>query len=216
MGNETGSKGYGYDNANRLTLEGNLSVPGQNGNIQYTWDSNGNPSASLRAGLTKKSIIGDGLTNYLYDANNQMTRLNDGVTLDFVNNGDGARLSKDDGTTVTKFVYDRRTGTRGLDPVLIETDNSGTTIANYTNTRTAGLLSQRRSSTTSWYHFEAISTSTFEAKNQKTCAGSLPSSDVSPNLTGGTKPAVHTITVKWNCCVGKDTSTRLIKISPQP
>ena len=55
MGMEIDNKGYVYHFANRLTLEGNLSVPGQSGNIEYRWDNNGNhsclPSAPLPARL---------------------------------------------------------------------------------------------------------------------------------------------------------------------
>jgi len=142
------------DSANKLTLERNVSTPNTNGNaehlgdLQYTFDQNGN--------LTKKAVVGDGNTFYLYDYENHMTKLNDGVVLTFTYNGDGGRFSKYDGTNTTKFVYDRRTGTPGLDPVLIETDNSGTTTATYTNE--GGAISQKRGSTTNWYNFEAIGT----------------------------------------------------------
>jgi YD repeat-containing protein len=105
MGNQTGSKGYAYDAANKLTLEGDLSSPSANGNIQYTFDSNGS--------LTKKAIVGDGNVFYYYDADNHMTKLTDGTTLTFTYTGDGARFSQSDGTTTTKFVYDRKTGTSG-------------------------------------------------------------------------------------------------------
>jgi RHS repeat-associated protein len=148
LGNETGNKGYAFDSANKLTLEGNLTVPGQNGNIQYLWDLNGN--------LTKKNIIGDGFTEYRYDYENHMTKLNDGVVLTFTYNGDGARFSRTNGANTTKLVFDPLTGIPGLDPVVTETDGGGTTSASYT--QGLGLISQKRGTATSTFHFEGIGT----------------------------------------------------------
>jgi RHS repeat-associated protein len=142
-GNQTGSKGYAYDAANKLTLEGDLSAPGANGNIQYTFDSNGN--------LTKKQIVGDGSTTYLYDFENHLTKLNDGVTLTFTYDGDGVRKSLTNGSLTTRFIHDFD----GL-TVLAETDGNGNTTATYTHG--LGLISQRRGSTTSYYHADLLGT----------------------------------------------------------
>jgi RHS repeat-associated protein len=66
-------------------------------------------------------------------------------------NGDGLRVRKDDSTGSTKFVWD--------DAVLLqETDALGDTKAQYLNEPGGygGLLTQRRGSTSSHYHFDGI------------------------------------------------------------
>jgi RHS repeat-associated protein len=142
-GNQTGSKGYAYDAANKLTFEGDLSNPSANGNVQYTFDANGN--------LTKKQIVGDGSATYLYDFENHLTKLNDGVTLTFAYDGDGVRKSLTNGSLTTRFIHDFD----GL-TVLTETDGNGTTTAGYTHG--LGLISEKRGGTTSYYHADRIGT----------------------------------------------------------
>ena len=67
---------YSYDAANRLT-----SVNGQT----YTWDANGNPSAS-----SGQALLNDGSKDYVYDQANRLTGITaDGLTWSATYNGDG-------------------------------------------------------------------------------------------------------------------------------
>ena len=115
-------------------------------------------SAYLYDAVRIKTVLPSSNTFYSYDRDNHMTRFKDTVTLDFKYDGDGARREKTQGASVTKFIYDRKTGTPGLDPVLLETDAFDVTQVRYTHG--LELVSQKvtSSSTPHYYHFEAIGT----------------------------------------------------------
>jgi len=131
QGDPTGTTNYSYDAGNKLQSAGNIT---------YDWDDNGN--------LESKTIGQETLT-YSYNYEDQMTQLDDGATYTFAYDGDGYRRQISDGTNTRKFIYDWSTGMPGVDPLVIETDGQGSTVATYT--AHDGMLSQRRSSTTTWY-----------------------------------------------------------------
>lgn len=176
-----------YDNANQLTREqrgGDDSY-----DMNYTYDSVGNRSTKVDSSgtttytydaaneLTAATDPGSDITTYSYDNNGNLTTQNAAgsvtthdwdydnrlhtVTLPstaiatFAYDGDGLRREKQTSAATAKFIWD------GQD-VLLETDGEGRTQVTYTQTPDlyGALVSQRRGDATSFYHFDALGSTT--------------------------------------------------------
>ena len=115
VGNRTSSHlsaAYAYDTANRLTADAVYD---------YGYDANGN--------LIRKTERTTGkVTNYTYDAENQLTGIafSDGTSAAYRYDGIGRRIEKNVNGQVTRYVYD------GMD-ILAEYSASGTLTARYVN-----------------------------------------------------------------------------------
>jgi RHS repeat-associated protein len=97
IGGACGTTGYTYDNANRLKFVNGLV---------YTWDNNGNPSASLRASLTNDSAI-----TYTSDAANRLKTVTQGAySYSYVYNGTGDRLQQTVNGATTTYTLDLAAG----------------------------------------------------------------------------------------------------------
>ena len=87
------------------------------GAASYTWDANGNQTSETRGGL---------LTEYLYDARDQLTEVRRAGSL-FESYGydyKGLRVRKSGAAGVVRYVYDDAS-------VLLQTDAAGNTLAKY-------------------------------------------------------------------------------------
>lgn len=118
------SRAYGYDSrSNRVTLEKGQEQLGytynladglvSEGNIEYTYDSNGD--------MTSKSGGADGSVSYTYDLQDRQTKVvKNGMTADYTYYPDGMRKSKTVNGEETIYIWD---GSR----LLAEVTGSGTT-----------------------------------------------------------------------------------------
>jgi RHS repeat-associated protein len=131
---------YVYDAANELsTSEDSTGV------TTFSYDANGNTTGEARPN-------GD-LVTHTWDIENHQTKVElpssviNTITLD----GDGKRRSIEDSSGLRKIVWD-------LENILVETDNSNATVAQYNLAPEAygNLVSQRRSGATSFHHFDAL------------------------------------------------------------
>jgi RHS repeat-associated protein len=115
------------------------------GRTTYTFDANGNQQSALEPNGDR--------TTYSWDCENQNTlvRLADGSGVTMTYNHDFRRVRNDGGASSTFFIWDVEN-----DSYLMETDGAGSTAASYTNEpiHYGRLLSQRRDSTTSYYHLD--------------------------------------------------------------
>ncbi len=86
----------------------------------------------------------------------------------FTYNGDGLRRQTVASAATTKFIWD------GQD-VLLETDVSNNTQVTYIQTPTGygDLVSQRRSTTTKYYHFDALGSTSICAMPSLNCDGAI-------------------------------------------
>jgi len=172
-----------YDNANQLTVEQRSGGSGYTttytyddvGNRATKVDSSGTTTYTYNAGnrLTLITDPSSNLTTNTYDNNGNLTVTNDNgtvttntwtyenrlrtvtlatpATTTFTYDGDGLRRQTVTGAGTTNFIWD------GQD-VLLETDVSNNTQVTYTQTPAeyGDLVSQRRSTTTKYYHFDAL------------------------------------------------------------
>ena len=109
------AKTYGYDARDRLVSITDSVDP--SGAASYTWDANGNQTSETRGGL---------LTEYLYDARDQLTEVRRAGSL-FESYGydyKGLRVRKSGAAGVVRYVYDDAS-------VLLQTDAAGNTLAKY-------------------------------------------------------------------------------------
>ncbi len=123
---------YTYDNNDRLLIENDIT---------YTYDNNGNT-------LTKTSPTEN--ISYSYDYQNRLIEVDDGVSVvEYAYDTDGMRVQKTVDGNVTNFLLDKN---RDYAQVLREYDNSGAAIVDYIYGN--NLISQKRSSLTSYYHYD--------------------------------------------------------------
>jgi RHS repeat-associated protein len=139
--NEDGQRTtYAYDAANQLRFSQTSS-----GRTTYAFDADGNQQRILEP-------TGD-RTTYGWDFENRMTRalLPGGARNTMAYTPDSLRVHLEESAGTKKFVWDDQN-------YLAETDAANDAQVVYTN-EPAGygnLVSQRRGSTTSWYHFDAL------------------------------------------------------------
>ncbi len=135
-----GTTTYTYNTGNRLTL---ITDPSSNLTTN-TYDNNGN--------LTITNANGTVTTNtWTYENRLRTVTLATPATTTFTYDGDGLRRQTVTAAGTTNFIWD------GQD-VLLETDVSNNTQVTYTQTPDiyGNLVSQRRSTTTKHYHFDAL------------------------------------------------------------
>jgi len=130
---------YSYNAGDELT------VANEGGTLTtYSYDANGNTTVENAAGS---------LTTYAWDDENRLKVLTpssgDPATMTY--DATGLRRTRAVGAVTVRFVWDGQ-------KVILETDGGGTTQAQFTlNLGLYGdLISQRRSSTSRWYHFDAL------------------------------------------------------------
>ncbi len=140
MVDSTGTTTYTYNVGNRLTL---ITDPSSNLTTN-TYDNNGN--------LTVSNANGTVTTNtWTYENRLRTVTLATPATTTFTYDGDGLRRQTVTAAGTTNFIWD------GQD-VLLETDVSNNTQVTYTQTpdEYGALVSQRRSTTTSFHHHDAL------------------------------------------------------------
>jgi RHS repeat-associated protein len=130
---------YTYDAANQLETAVNGAA-----RTTYTYDLNGNLEVENASGT---------LTTHTWNDENQLAQVaKTGMTTNqYTFNGDGQRVQIVDSQGTKKPIWD-------FENILVETDGSNVTQVVYT-LEPAGygnLISQRRSSTTSYYLFDAL------------------------------------------------------------
>jgi len=130
---------YSYNAGDELT------VANEGGTLTtYSYDANGNTTGENAAGS---------LTTYAWDDENRLKVLTpscgDPATMTY--DATGLRRTRAVGAATTRFIWDGQ-------KLILETDGGGTTQAQFTlNLGVYGdLISQRRSSTSRWYHFDAL------------------------------------------------------------
>jgi len=130
---------YSYNAGDELT------VANEGGTLTtYSYDANGNTTGENAAGS---------LTTYAWDDENRLKVLTpssgDPATMTY--DATGLRRTRAVGAATTRFIWDGQ-------KLIVETDSGGTTQAQFSlNLGTYGdLISQRRSSTSRWYHFDAL------------------------------------------------------------
>ena len=106
---------YAYNPRNQLTgITDNLNAANS---VQYTYDANGNQTIKTKNGVT---------TTFVYDVRDELvTVLQNATTLGlFHYDYQGLRISKDMGGQILRYTYDDHS-------VLVETDNTGATVAKF-------------------------------------------------------------------------------------
>ncbi|MBI1748137.1 MAG: VCBS repeat-containing protein [Acidobacteria bacterium] len=103
---------YVYDTANRLQ---------QDDRFIYSYDANGNLTS-------KREIATSAITQFTYDSENQITRIDfpGGGFAEYKYDGLGRRIQKNVNGTLTRYIYDGAN-------VLLELDGSNNIVARYTN-----------------------------------------------------------------------------------
>ncbi len=131
---------YSYDAANQLKWTNDGT-----GRTTYTFDADGNQQAVREPSGNR--------TTYSWDYENKMilSRLPDATRSTMSYEPDGLRVKLEEPSETKKFVWDDQN-------YLSETDAANDTQVVYTNepARYGNLVSQRRGSTTNWFHFDAI------------------------------------------------------------
>ncbi len=123
---------YAYDVNDRLLTENE---------IVYFYDDNGN---------TQLKVEGLDSTKYEYDFQNRLIQVDDGTdVVEYWYDTDGMRMKKAVNGTVTKFLLDKN---RNYSQVIEERDNTDSTLVRYTYGD--DLISQKRGSLTSYYHYD--------------------------------------------------------------
>ncbi len=135
-----GTTTYTYNAGNRLTL---ITDPSSNLTTN-TYDNNGNLAVTNANGTVTTNT-------WTYDNRLRTVTLATPATTTFTYDGDGLRRQTVTAAGTTNFIWD------GQD-VLLETDVSNNTQVTYTQTPAVygNLVSQRRSTTTKYYHFDAL------------------------------------------------------------
>ena len=129
-----------YNVANQLQTSQDAS-----GSTTYTFDADGNQKIVQEPN-------GDLTTNtWDFENHNVKIELPTSVVNTFTYNPDGQRTEKKDSLGTAKFLWDNQS-------YLLETDASDVTQVVYTNEplQYGNLISQRRASTTSYYHFDGV------------------------------------------------------------
>ena len=131
---------YAYDAANQLS-----TFKDNTGTTTYTYDADGNQRT--------EKIPAGGVTTYTWDFENRLELLAEpgGTSHTFAYNADGQRVEQRDATSTTKAIWDEEN-------LLLETDGSDVTQAVYTLEPEVygNQISQRRSGTTQYYHFDGL------------------------------------------------------------
>ncbi len=124
---------YTYNNMNQMTAAGNIT---------YTYDNAGNMASKT---------VNQQTTTYTWDFRNKMLNVDFPTGDDPVMryDGDGTRVKKVLGGTITKFLY-------GVGAVAFETDGLGNEAAEYRRNAGGGLIAMQRSGTLYWYHFDHL------------------------------------------------------------
>ena len=134
----TGTTDYTYDANNRLASE-----TGPSGTITYTYDSNGNQIQKQSASET---------VTYGYDYENRLISIDDGTSLVLYQyDADGIRTRKTVDGVATSYLVDKN---RDYAQVLEERDGAGALVVGYVYGD--DLVSQERSDTVSYYHYDGI------------------------------------------------------------
>ncbi|MGD9712405.1 MAG: RHS repeat domain-containing protein [Thermomicrobiales bacterium] len=139
--NESGARTtYTYDAANQLATSLDAT-----GTTTFTFDANGNQQ------LVRQPTGARTTTSWDYENRTTLVKLPSGVRNTMAYDPDGLRVKLDESTGTKKFVWDDQN-------YLAETDASNVTQVLYTNepAQYGNLISQRRASTTHWFHFDAI------------------------------------------------------------
>jgi len=128
------------DAANELEVE--IAPAGTR--TTYLYDADGNTTLKNAAGSR---------TTYTWDGESRLIciALPAGGLMTMTYDGHGLRRKKEEVADTVNFLWD-------LQRVLLETNAGGTTVAHYTLSEDVygDLLSQRRDSTSSFYHFDAL------------------------------------------------------------
>jgi RHS repeat-associated protein len=131
---------YAYDAANQLRYSQDSA-----GRTTYTFDADGNQQVQWEPSGNR--------TTYVWDYENRMSaELQPAATRSTMSyDPDGLRVLLQDSSGTKKFIWDHQN-------YLAELDAMDATQVVYTNEprRYGRLISQRRGSTTSWFHFDAI------------------------------------------------------------
>jgi RHS repeat-associated protein len=131
---------YVYDNANQTRRSQDST-----GITTYLFDASGNLGHSQNASNQR--------TTYTWDFENRLVKLalSSGTRNTFAYNGDGMRVQKQDSAGTSNFLWD-------LQNVLEETDGTGSTQVVYSLEPAiyGNLLSERRGSSASYYHFDGL------------------------------------------------------------
>ncbi len=141
---------YTYNNMNQMTAAGNIT---------YTYDDAGNM-------LTK--VVNQQTTTYTWDFRNKMLKVDfpsgDDPVMRY--EGDGLRVYKKMGATVTRYLYGQAEfAVRppnsdgilfGVQPLLFETDGQGSKTGEYRRSSGGELISMKRGGTMSYYHFDHL------------------------------------------------------------
>ncbi|MEX2214855.1 MAG: putative Ig domain-containing protein [Phycisphaeraceae bacterium] len=132
-----GLTAYVYDANDRL-----LTETGPAGVITYAYDDNGNQLSKSGAGFN---------VNYTYDFENQLLRVdNAGSIIEYTYDADGLRTRTTvDGADVTNYLVDKN---RPHAQVLVETDETGVTMASYVHGVTLISMSRPQSGTSYYLH----------------------------------------------------------------
>ncbi|MBL8820689.1 MAG: RHS repeat-associated core domain-containing protein [Planctomyces sp.] len=140
----SGRSTYTYVSANQLNY-GQVTA----GRTTYTYDLTGNQQIEQPPTGNRTT------TTWNYENQPTQYRLPTGLPVTMAYNGDNRRISLVQGTSTTKFVWDPV-----IDAYIQELDGSNVLIATYTNEpqQYGGVLSQRRGSTSSFLHADALGT----------------------------------------------------------
>lgn len=130
------SSSYQYNEANRLT---------QDARFTYSYDADGNLTTKLERAPGRT-------TTFVYDSENQLTRINfpDGSFTAYAYDGLGRRVQKNVAGTITRYVYDGPN-------IYLELDGSNTVLARYTHgPRIDQPLIMTRGDQNFYYHPDAL------------------------------------------------------------
>ena len=141
---------YTYNNMNQMTAAGNIT---------YTYDDAGNMATK---------VVNQETTTYTWDFRSKLLKADfpsgDDPVMRY--DGDGLRLYKKVGSTVTWFLHgqaefvsrapDSGGVLHAVQPLLFETDGQAAAIAEYRRSAAGELISMKRSGTASYYHFDRL------------------------------------------------------------
>ncbi len=133
---------FEYDVANQLTVQIDAA-----GRTTYTFDAAGNQQVVLEPSMNRTT------TTWNYENQPTVYEAPTNALVTMTYNPENRRTSKETVSYKNNFIWDVES-----DNVLLETDDFNVTQVVYTNDpfEFGYLVSQRRSSTTNWYHFDAL------------------------------------------------------------